>query len=134
VVAVCEELSHRHGVTIDVQCENLPTALRPEIALCLYRVLQEGLQNVVKHSGARQARVDLSGQVNTITLSINDPGAGFDPEAAIGGTGLGLTSMKERLKVLGGQLSVHSEQGRGTRICAVAPVCPPTRPTNLVAR
>ena len=48
--AFCEELSHRHGIKIDVHVENIPNSLPPEIALCLYRVLQEALQNVVKHS------------------------------------------------------------------------------------
>ena len=132
VVGFCEELSNRHGVTIDVHCENIPTALPPEVSLCLYRVLQEALQNAVKHSVSRHAHVSLSGQVNTITLTVKDSGAGFDPHQAMRGSGLGLTSMKERLKVLGGRLSVHSERGRGTMIHAVAPLCPPTKPANIV--
>ena len=132
VVGFCEELSNRHGVTIDVHCENIPTALPPEISLCLYRVLQEALQNVVKHSVSRHAHVSLNGQVNTITLTVKDSGAGFDPHEAMRGSGLGLTSMTERLKVLGGQLSIHSERGRGTMIHAVAPLCPPTKPANVV--
>ena len=122
VVGLCEELSNRHGVTIDVHCENIPTALPPEISLSLYRVLQEALQNAVKHSVSRHAHVSLNGQVNTITLTVKDSGAGFDPYEAMRGSGLGLTSMKERLKVLGGQLSIHSERGRGTTIHAVAPL------------
>ena len=79
VVGFCEELSNRHGVTIDVHCENIPTALPPEISLCLYRVLQEALQNVVKHSVSRHAHVSLNGHVNTITLTVKDSGAGFRP-------------------------------------------------------
>ena len=123
VAGFCEELSNRHGVTIDVHCENIPTALPPEISLCLYRVLQEALQNVVKHSVSRHAHVSLNGQINTISLTVKDSGAGFDPHEAMRGSGLGLTSMKERLKVLGGQLSIHSQRGRGTMIHAVAPLC-----------
>ena len=111
VVGFGEELSARHGVTIDVQCENIPTALPQEIFLCLYRVLQEALQNVVKHSVSRHAHVSLNGHVNTITLTVKDSGAGFDPHEAMRGPGLGLTSMKERLKVVGGQLSIDSEPG-----------------------
>jgi len=132
VVGLCEELSNRHGVTIDVHRENVPTALPQEISLCLYRVLQEALQNVVKHSLSRDAHVSLNGQGNTITLTVKDSGAGFDPHEAVRGSGLGLTNMKERLKVLGGQLSIHSEPGRGTVIHAVAPLCPPTKPANAV--
>jgi PAS domain S-box-containing protein len=122
VAGFCEELSNRHGVTIDVHVENLPTALPREISLCLYRVLQEALQNVVKHGGSRRAHVSLNGQINTINLTVNDAGAGFDPHEAMRGPGLGLTSMKERLKVVGGQLSIHSQRGLGTTIRAVAPL------------
>ena len=118
----CEELSNRHGVVIDVHFENIPTALPPEISLCLYRVLQEALQNVVKHSVSRHAHVSLNGQINTISLTVKDSGAGFNPHEAMRGAGLGLTSMKERLKVVGGQLSIHSQRGRGTTIHAVAPL------------
>jgi PAS domain S-box-containing protein len=118
----CNELSDRHGVTIDVHFENIPQALPREIALCLYRVLQEALQNVVKHSASRHAHVSLNGHVNTISLTVKDSGAGFHPHEALRGQGLGLTSMKERLKVIGGQLSIDSQLGRGSTIHAVAPL------------
>ena len=127
VAGFCEELSNRHDVTIDVLFENIPEALPPEISLCLYRVLQEALQNVLKHSGSRRAHVSLTGQVNTINLTVKDSGPGFDPHEALRGPGLGLTSMKERLKVVGGQLSIHSQPGHGTTIHAVAPLCLPTK-------
>jgi len=126
----CEELSNRHGVVIDVHFENIPTALPPEISVCLYRVLQEALQNVVKHSVSRHAHVSLNGQINTINLTVKDSGAGFNPHEAMRGAGLGLTSMKERLKVIGGQLSIHSQPGRGTIIHAVAPLRVPTKVTS----
>ena len=102
----CEELSHRHGITIDVHCENIPKALPPEVSLCMYRVLQEALQNVVKHSVSQRADVSLNGHVNAINLTVKDSGAGFKPDEAMRGPGLGLTSMKERLKGVGGR-SVH---------------------------
>jgi PAS domain S-box-containing protein len=122
----CEEFSDRHCVTIDVRFENIPKALPPEVSLCLYRVLQEALQNVVTHGGSRRAHVSLSGQINTISLTVEDLGSGFDPDEAMRGPGLGLTSMRERLKVVGGQLSIHSEKGRGTTIHAVVPLRVPT--------
>ena len=118
----CEELSNRHGVEIDLHFENIPTTLPPEISLCLYRVLQEALQNVVKHSGSRRARVSLNGEVDNVELTVQDSGVGFDPQEAMRGRGLGLTSMKERLKLVGGQLSIHSERGRGTTIHALVPL------------
>jgi PAS domain S-box-containing protein len=132
VVGFCEELSKRHDVTIDVHCENIPTALPPEISLCLYRVLQEALQNVVKHSVSRHAHVSLNGQINTISLTVKDSGAGFNPHEAMRRAGLGLTSMKERLKVIGGELSIDSQRGRGTTIHAVAPLRVPTKPASVV--
>jgi PAS domain S-box-containing protein len=129
----CEELAKRHSVTIDAHFENVPKALPREISLCLYRVLQEALQNVVKHSGARHADVSLNGQLDTLNLTVKDSGAGFNPHEAMRGRGRGLTSMKERMKVIGGQLSIHSQPGRGTTIHAVAPLCLPTRSANPAA-
>ena len=118
-------------MTIDVHFENIPTALSRDISLCLYRVLQEALQNVVKHSASRHAHVSLNGQIDTINLTVKDSGTGFDPQEAMRGRGLGLTSMKERLKVVGGRLSIHSQPGHGTIVHAVAPLhatSPPTSP------
>ena len=122
----CEALSERHGVTIDVHLENVPAALPPEIALSLFRVLQEALQNVVKHSGSRRAQVSLSGRIETVHLTVKDSGVGFDPHQSARGPALGMTSMKERLTVVGGQLSVHSQRGNGTIIQAIAPLRLPT--------
>jgi PAS domain S-box-containing protein len=119
---LCDELSRRHDVTIDARFENIPAALPPEISLCLYRVLQEALQNVVKHSVSRHAYVSLNGDIDAINLTVEDSGTGFRPHEAMSGPGLGLTSMRERLKAVGGQLSIRSQQGRGTMIHAVAPL------------
>ena len=119
--AFCEEVSHRHGVKVDVHVDNIPDALPPEIALCVYRVLQEALQNVVKHSESPDTHVSLEGHTNDIRLTVKDSGAGFDPDHAMRGPGLGLTSMRERVKVVGGQLSIHSTRKGGTMIDAVVP-------------
>ena len=131
-VGFCQELSHRHGATIDVHVENIPKALPREISLCLYRVLQEALQNVVKHSASRHADVSLNGHLNAINLTVKDSGAGFNAREAMRGPGLGLASMRERLNVVGGQLSIHSQRGRGTTIHAVAPLRLPTKPARAV--
>jgi PAS domain S-box-containing protein len=129
----CEELAKRHRVTIDVHFENVPKELPRETSLCLYRVLQEALQNVIKHSAARHADVSLNSQIDTLNLTVKDSGAGFHPHEAMRGPGLGLTSMKERLKVIGGQLSIHSQPGRGTIIQAVAPLRLPTKSADPTA-
>ena len=122
VTGFCRELSNRHDLTIDLHVENIPEALPPEVSLCLYRVLQEALQNVVKHSESRSADVSLTAQINTINLTVADSGSGFDSSRGHEGRGLGLTSMKERLKVVGGQLSIQSKRVRGTAIHAVVPL------------
>jgi PAS domain S-box-containing protein len=122
LAGLCDELSNRHGVLIDCHVENLPTGLPTEISVCVYRVVQEALQNVVKHSGSRHAHVALHGGVDDITLTVKDSGVGFDPYEAMSGRGLGLTSMAERLKLVGGQLAIHSERGGGTMVQALVPV------------
>ena len=86
------------------------------------RVLQEALQNVVKHGVSEHAHVSMDGHADCIRMTIEDSGAGFDTHEAMRGPGLGLTSMKERLKVVGGQLVIDSQPGRGTTIHAVAPL------------
>ena len=118
----CEELSDRQHVEIDFHAENISTTLPMEISLCLFRVLQEALQNAIKHSGAQRFQVVLRGQAQGVELTVKDFGVGFDPQEAMKGRGLGLTSMKERLALVRGQLSVHSELGRGTTIQASVPL------------
>jgi len=116
--AFCSELAHRQNVEIAFRSQDIPKNLPQEIALCLFRVLQEALQNAIKHSGARRFEVSLQGVANEIQLSVHDSGVGFDPEKAIAGHGLGLISMRERLKLVDGQLFVYSEPHGGTTIDA----------------
>jgi len=120
----CKEFSDRKKVEIEFQSENVPKELPQEISLCLFRVLQEAMQNAVKHSGSRHLQVLLRGGESEIELTVQDSGVGFEPEAAIKGTGLGLTSMKERLKLVGGQLLIDSKLQSGTAIHARVPFNP----------
>lgn len=117
----CSELADRQGVKIDFHSENVPKDLSREISICLFRVLQEALQNATKHSGSRDFQVWLKSGTNEIELIVQDSGIGFEPEEAIKGRGLGLTSMKERLNLVAGQLSIESNSRRGTSICARVP-------------
>jgi len=114
----CRELSERYIVEIEFYSENIPRNLPREISLCLFRVLQEALQNAVKHSGVRKFLVSLKTVFNEVQLSVHDSGSGFDPEKAISGHGLGLISMKERLKLVDGRLSIESKLEHGTTIKA----------------
>jgi PAS domain S-box-containing protein len=118
----CRELSDRQNVEVAFHSRDLPKNLPPQIALCLFRVLQEALQNAVKHSGARRFDVSLSGAPSEILLAVHDSGIGFDPEKAIEGNGLGLISMMERLKLVDGQLSIDSKPQVGTTIHARVPL------------
>ena len=91
-------------------------------ALCLFRIAQEALSNVFKHSQAKEAQVELSGAKNEIRLRIVDAGLGFDPVLQNGEAGLGLISMRERLRLVGGRFSVHSVPMHGTEVVAEVPL------------
>jgi PAS domain S-box-containing protein len=119
--ALCREIASQHGVDVHFHAERVPPRLSTRIGICLYRVLQEALHNAIKHSGTKAVDVVLSVQSNQIELRVDDRGIGFDPEA-IDGRGLGLASMKERLKAIKGQLAIRSYPQRGTSIEARVPL------------
>jgi PAS domain S-box-containing protein len=118
----CNERSEQHKVEINLHSENIPKDLSGEASLCLFRVLQEALGNAIKHSGSRQFRVSLKGGADELELTVHDSGVGFKPEEAIKSPGLGLTSMKERLKLVNGKLFIDSQPGSGTSIHARVPL------------
>ena len=120
----CRELSDQRGVEIDFHADDIPKQLTPEISLPLFRVLQEALQNAVKHSGSTRVEVLLKHEGSEIELAVRDEGAGFELEEAIKGRGLGLTSMIERLKVVRGRLSIDSNPQCGTTLRARVPLVP----------
>ena len=100
------------------------------MTLCLFRIAQEALRNVVKHSGAAEAEVELSGKGDEIDLCISDSGQGFDVESVKGVAGLGLISMRERLRLVGGNFSIESEPSNGTRIRVRIPPVAMTEDAN----
>jgi signal transduction histidine kinase len=114
----CRELSEKHKVEIHFESRDVPNHLSPEISLPLYRVLQEALHNAVKHSGARQFKVELFAASHAIHLIVSDSGIGFNLKAAVTGIGLGLVSMQERMKLLNGEFSIDSQLNHGTTIRA----------------
>jgi PAS domain S-box-containing protein len=119
---VCEEVSGQKGAKVDFRCENVPGDVAPDVSLCLFRVLQEALHNALRHSGVRHAGVHLRGTGDVLELTVRDEGVGFDVAAANQGLGLGLTSMKERLKLVGGELFIESRATGGTTVLARVPV------------
>jgi signal transduction histidine kinase len=122
VRAFCRELAQARQITVDVETRDVPPALPGDVALALYRVVQEALQNVVRHSGASRAKVALTGVDGALVLTVADEGAGFDQASQTGHAALGLTSMSERVRLAGGSLRVDSRPGRGTRIVARVPL------------
>jgi signal transduction histidine kinase/ABC-type uncharacterized transport system substrate-binding protein len=119
--ALCKEFSGRHGIKIDFSSENIPKGVNPDVALCLFRIVQEALQNLRKHSGVVKAEVSLRRIGNRILVSIRDEGKGFDAKVN-GEPGLGIRSMRERARFAGGYLKIYSEPGKGTRIEATVPL------------
>jgi signal transduction histidine kinase len=108
------ELAARHGVTVEVSSEGWPESLPRDIALVLYRVMQEALQNAVKHSGAARIEVAFRADGPELTLRVADQGRGFAPEQIEGASGIGLAGMSERLRLVGGGLRIQSAPQGGT--------------------
>ena len=124
----CRDLSEQRHVRIEFKHSDIPATLPKEISLCLFRVLQEALQNAVKHSGAADVSVKVQGALDGIHLTVSDSGVGFNWRHAVNGRGLGLISMRERLRLVNGELSIQSEPGRGTTILARVPHGPQDHP------
>lgn len=118
----CKELSGQKNVKIDFTHAGVPRTLPKEISLCLFRILQEALQNAVKYSGVQEFRVELHGIPEEVVLTVSDSGRGFDREEAMRRHGLGLISMKERAQLVGGAFSIQSEIGRGTSVSVRVPL------------
>ena len=118
----CREISGQKNVDVVFRSENVPASVPHDTSLCLFRVLQEAVHNAVRHSRVGRFDVHLRGNGDTVCLTVRDEGVGFDVDAANRGMGLGLTSMKERLKLVGGELSIESQSTCGTTVLARAPV------------
>lgn len=119
--AYIRELNEKQPIQITFHRDNIPGNIDKETGLCLYRVVQESLHNVIKHSGAKSAQVTLKGVGNILKLSVADTGTGFDVEEARRKNGLGLRSMQERVSQLGGKFEILSQPGKGTEIDVTVP-------------
>ena len=116
VRSLCRELGGGHGLPVEFTAGDSLAPISEDAALCLYRIVQEALRNIIKHSAARRATVELNGGKDAVALCIVDDGAGFDARLADGKGGLGLVSMRERLRLVGGTIAIDSRPGAGTRI------------------
>jgi signal transduction histidine kinase/ABC-type uncharacterized transport system substrate-binding protein len=125
--ALCREFNYSHGTEIVFSSEDIPRAVAPNVALCLFRIVQEGLQNLRKYSGALQGQVNLREEGDRLFLSVSDEGRGFDAKEVRNRVGLGILSMGERARLVGGQFEISSALGKGTKI----DVCVPLQPENV---
>jgi signal transduction histidine kinase len=124
----CKELAVAHEIAIEFEPGDVPPALPDDVSLCLYRITQEALQNVVKHSGATAAKVELAAQGRELQLVVADDGHGFDLQAIELGASLGIVGMRERVRMVHGQISVQSRPGEGTRVEVRVPI--PAQPAE----
>jgi PAS domain S-box-containing protein len=122
LMGLCEEISEKYGIQVEFTDRGVAPEIPKDVGLCLFRVTQEALSNVVKHSRAKQAQVELCKARDEIRLQIVDAGAGFDVALSRTDVGIGLIGMRERLRLVGGKLSVQSAPTRGTAILAEVPL------------
>jgi len=113
---LCWKYWNNHRLEIDLQTEKLESRISPEVALCLFRVAQEALANVLKHGNTKKILVKVTQDSERVRLTVKDAGVGFDPTIRSGG--IGLINMRERLSFCGGFLSVKSAPNQGTEITA----------------
>jgi PAS domain S-box-containing protein len=118
----CKEFGGKHQVEIQFDSKGIPPGVPPEVSLCLFRVMQEGLQNARKHSGVKFFEVKLHGSPMEIYLTVRDSGVGFDPELIKDAQGLGLISMQERVRLVKGTISITSKPQSGTEINVCVPL------------
>jgi len=125
LMGLCQEVSKEYKIQVEFTDRGVSSEIPKDVALCLFRVAQEALGNVAKHSRAKRAQAELYGTNNDIRLRIVDAGVGFDTALQNAEVGIGLVSMRERLRLVGGRLSVQSAAMRGTEILAEVPLSIP---------
>jgi PAS domain S-box-containing protein len=129
---LCDRHSQNHPIQIKLSTENISPEMAPEIALCLFRIAQEGVANAIRHAAPSVISIRAAENSGKLRLTIKDDGRGFDP--SVQSKGIGLTSMRERLRLIGGTLRVKSSPGEGTEITAEASVPEMTAPRTAIAK
>jgi signal transduction histidine kinase len=124
LAALCKEFTALQTIKVDFIPNEIPRSVHPDVALCVFRIVQEGLRNLKKHSGAEEAQVDLRMTGDRLDVTVRDEGCGFDLRKLRQNGGLGIRSMKERAHLLGGKFEIFSETGKGTTLKAWVPLEP----------
>jgi signal transduction histidine kinase len=122
IKSFCDEVSSHQRLKIEFQHLDIPATLPKDCTLSLFRVVQESVNNVVKHSGATQVRVVLERSAESVRLFVEDNGQGFDADSVNIKTGLGFISMRERLRLIGGEMAITSKPSLGTQINVSVPL------------
>lgn len=112
------EVSRRSNLEVTVDADDLPEKLPDDVKVCVYRLVQEAVNNAASHSGAKNARVRVARKGDTIDVRVEDDGKGFDPSRT---RGMGLLGMEERVRRLSGVFGVRSVPGQGTTVTAELP-------------
>jgi signal transduction histidine kinase len=129
---LCSEFSEQHKIEADFQFHQIPQKLDSDISLTLFRVAQESLHNVAKHSHAKKVRVELVGTADKVLVRVSDDGVGFTTNG--NRTGLGMISMNERTRLLGGIFTISSIPSLGTQVEAAIPLSTRTAAVNRAPR
>ncbi len=119
---LCEEFQARYSIATRFSTRSVPAHVLASTSVALYRIVQEGLQNVAKHAGPASVNVALIGATDSLKLSIRDTGNGFDQESEKSRTGLGLISMAQRSRLAGGTFEIQSDRNAGTQIHVSVPL------------
>jgi signal transduction histidine kinase len=122
VGSFCVEYAAQHAIEINFVHKDVSKSIHPDITLCLFRIVQEGLRNVSKHSRASKVDVLLKGSVDAISLTLSDNGVGFELSNSLASDGIGLRSMRERARMLRGKFEVISQPMQGTQIAVIVPI------------
>ncbi|MHC5541686.1 sensor histidine kinase, partial [Singulisphaera rosea] len=118
----CAGVARREGITVSYRSDDITTPLPKDAALCVYRIAQEALRNVIKHARSEEARVSLVATGRDLILSVQDRGIGFEAAEAHSRGGLGLSSIGERVRLVRGELHIDSVPGQGTTVTARVPM------------
>jgi signal transduction histidine kinase len=118
----CERFSKTCPVRLETNAQDVPATVPRDVALCLFRIAQEGLRNIARHAGATRVEVGLRRTDDGLQLTVKDNGAGFDPAQHRAGVSLGHAGMRQRVFFLGGTIEIDSSPGRGTMIFAWVPL------------
>ena len=130
IECLCAEVSSSRKLEITFRQYGFPAVIPADVTLCVYRIAQESLHNVVKHSGASTAQVVIKRLANAVRLKVSDNGRGFNVAVAKKKNRLGLVSIRERLSLVGGEISIRSQPNQGTCINVVIPLCEAETVTN----